>query len=227
MSLSKEIAHFLAPNHHLSGIDFCLPRFAGNRSSPLRLAVAQGDQFGYPSLALAERDARSAMHVISLLGCAPEISSDLQFRTPEEFGDHPQDDRVRVLFGSRSNHALRSLMEESQLGELVKFEFGEEWAIVGQDGRRFSISDPSKLDRLRYENSTDYGVVARVSDQERRSVFLVAGLGGRATEGSGLFLRQRWDELQGKFGNSDFAVVLEFPPPVDPNRFEPVAWYWR
>jgi hypothetical protein len=167
------------------------------------------------------------MHVISLLGCAPEISSDLQFRTPEEFGDHRQDDRVRVLFGSRSNHALQSLMEESRLGELVKFEFGEEWAIVGQDGRRFSISDPSKLDRLQYESSTDYGVVARVGDQERRSGFLVAGLGGRATEGSGLFLRQRWDELQGKFGKSDFAVVLEFPPPVDPKRFEPVAWYWR
>jgi hypothetical protein len=227
MSLSKEIAHFLAPNHQLSGIDFCLPRFAGDSSRPLRLAAAQGDQFSYPSLALAERDARSAMHVIGLLGCAPEISSDLQFRTPEEFGDHRQDDRVRVLFGSRSNHALRSLMKESRLGELVTFEFGREWAIVGQDGHRFSIPDPSKLDRAEYESTTDYGVVARVSDPEKRSVFLVAGLGGRATEGTGLFLRERWHDLQGQFGNSDFAVVLEFPPPVDPKRFQPVAWYWR
>lgn len=227
MSLSNDIAHFLAPNHRLSGIDFCLPRFAGNSYSPLRLAVAQGDQFSYPSLAIAERDARSAMHVISLLGCAPEISSNLQFRTPEEFGDHDQGDRVRVLFGSRSNHALQSLVEESRLSELVEFEFGDEWAIVGQDSRRFSIPDPSRLDRAEYESLTDYAVVARVSDPKRRSVFLVAGLGGRATEGAGLFLRERWHELQGKFGKSDFAVVLEFPPPVDPKRFTPVAWYWR
>jgi hypothetical protein len=226
MSLSKEIAHFLAPNHPLSGIDFCLPRFAGNHN-PLHLAGAKGDQFSYPSLAIAERDARSAMHVIGLLGCAPEISNDLQFRTPEEFDDHQQGDRVRVLFGSRSNHALQSLMKESGLGELVKFEFGDEWAIVGQDSRRFSIPDPSRLDRKEYESSTDYGVVARVSDQGKHSVFLVAGLGGRATEGSGLFLRERWNKLQGKFGDSDFAVVLEFSPPVDPRRFEPVAWYWR
>jgi hypothetical protein len=227
MNLSEEIAHFLAPHQYLSGIDFCLPRFAGNRSTPLRLAGAPGDEFSYPSLAIAERDARSAMHVISLLGCAPEISGDVQFRAPEDFATRDRGDRVRVLFGSRSNHALESIMEEAQLDDLVRFEFGDEWTIVGQDRRRFSIPDPSKLNREQYESQTDYGVIARVSDTKQRSVFLVAGLGGRATEGSGLFLRESWQTLQKKFGNRDFAVVLQFPPPVNPKRFEAVAWYQR
>jgi hypothetical protein len=227
MNLSKEIAHFLAPHQYLSGIDFCLPQFAGNRSTPLRLAGASADEFSYPSLAIAERDARSAMHVISLLGCAPEISGDVEFRAPEDFAGGDRGNRVRVLFGSRSNHALELIIKEGQLDGLVRFDFGDEWTIVGQDERRFSIPDPSKLDREDYESLTDYGVIARVSDRKERSVFLVAGLGGRATEGGGLFLRENWRELQSRFGNSDFAVVLKFPPPVDPKRFEAIAWYRR
>lgn len=227
MNVSEEIARFLAPHQYLSGVDFCLPRFAGDRSAPLRLAVAADDKFSYPSLALAERDARSAMHVIGLLGCASGISEEVEFRAPEDFADQDRDDRVRVLFGSRSNQALTSLMEEAHLAELVRFEFAEEWAIVGQDGRRFSIRDPSTLDRSEYESSTDYGVVARLTSAKKRSVFLVAGLGGRATEGGGLFLRDSWQTLQKRFGNGDFAVVLQFPPPVNPKHFEPVAWYQR
>jgi hypothetical protein len=227
MKLSKDIAHFLAPHRYLSGVDFCLPQFAGNRSNPLRLAGAAGDEFSYPSLAIAERDARSAMHVISLLGCASGVSEDVEFRAPEDFASWGRGDRVRVLFGSRSNRALDSLTEQAHLDELVRFEFGEEWVIIGQDGRRFSLRDPSTLNRNDYESSTDYGVVARLSDARKRSAFLVAGLGGRATEGSGLFLRESWQTLQKRFGNSDFAVVLEFPPPVNPKRFEAVAWYRR
>lgn len=227
MNISQEIAQFLAPNRAVAGIDLCLPKFAGSRSAPLQLAKAHGDEFRYPSIALAERDARSAMHVISLLGCAPDISRDVQFRGPEDFEDEGRDNRVRVLFGSRSNYALRSMIEEGGLGDLVRFEFGDRWTIVGQDGQTFSIPDPSKLDRAQYSSSTDYGVVARVTDHEKRSTFLLAGLGGRATEGAGLFLREQWHELQNKFGSGDFAVVLEFPAPVDPQRYKAIAWYRR
>jgi hypothetical protein len=227
MSKSEEIAHFFAPNNNLSGVDFCLPRFAGSQSVPLHLADASGDRFGYPSLAVAERDARSAMHVISLLGCAPAISGKVQFRSPEDFTDANEANRVRVLFGSRSNHALDAMMKEAHLSELVRFQFGHEWVIIGQDGRRFSLVDPSTLNREQYQSSTDYGVVARVSDKNNRAVFLIAGLGGRATEGSGLFLRDSWQELQRQFEDNDFAVILEFRPPVDPARFEAVASYQR
>jgi len=227
MKLSEEIAQFLAPNQSVAGIDFCLPKFSGSESNALRLASARGDEFRYPSVALAERDARSAMHVISLLGCAPDISRDVQFHGPEAFKVQGQDNRVRVLFGSRSNQALPWIIEEGGLGDLVRFEFGVQWTIIGQDRLTFSIPDPSKRNRQEYSSSIDYGVVARVTNREKGSTFLLAGLGGRATEGAGLFLRERWHELQNRFGNTDFAVVLEFPPPVDPQRCEAIAWYRR
>jgi hypothetical protein len=81
------------------------------------------------------------------------------------------------------------------------------------------------MDRKDYTSQTDYGVVARLTDSNGGSVFLIAGLGGRATEGSGLFLRENWQTLQSKFGDSDFAVVLEFLPPVEPKQSKAIAWY--
>jgi hypothetical protein len=227
MNVIPEIDQFLDPHRRASGFDFCLPRFAGSRQKPLRLAGSPDKEFGFPSVALAERDARSAMHVISLLGCASGISEDVEFCAPEDFAGADREGRVRVLFGSRSNRALDSIMEEAGLRDLIQFQFGAEWTIIGQDGRRFSLRDPSTLDREEYVSLTDYGVIARVSDAKQNSVFLVAGLGGRATEGSGLYLRENWRDLQTRFGSNDFAVVLQFPPPFDPKHVEAVAWYAR
>jgi len=83
------------------------------------------------------------------------------------------------------------------------------------------------LSREEYAASTDYGVIARTTNSRLGSVFLIAGLGGRATEGGGLYVFEKWRELQSQFGDSDFAVVLQFDPPVDPKRSKPVAHYNR
>jgi len=193
----------------------------------MRLSGTTEDTFTFPSLALAERDARSAMHVIRLIANAVDLASDLEFPTPDEFMHQNSRERIGVVFGSRSNHALPWVEAEAHLEDLVRFEFGTDWAIVGNDGRRFTIRDPSTLSREEYAASTDYGVVARTTNLRLGSVFLVAGLGGRATEGGGIYLFEKWRELQSHFGKEDFAVILQFDPPVDPKRSKLIAQYSR
>jgi hypothetical protein len=70
---------------------------------------------------------------------------------------------------------------------------------------------------------TDYGVVARFRGMRNR-LFVIAGLGSRATEGCGYYFSHHWLALSKRFQEDDFAVVLRFPPPLDPVHCEPVAW---
>lgn len=227
MSVRVDICNFLAPHGQPQGVDLCLPRFGGESGVPARLRGGGAEDFGFPSSTFAERDARSAMHVVQLVGSAVDDADSVEFLAPEDFAGRKQPHRVGIVFGSRSNHALSWLMAQAQFPDLVRFEFSEEWVIVGRDGRRFALRDPSKLDRGEYSASVDYGVVARVSGPLTGSMFLLSGLGGRATEGCGLYLSRNWRDLQAKFGEEDFAVVLRFKPPVSPERCEPLAWYHR
>src|SRR5205807_1711171 len=107
-----------------------------------------------------------------------------------------------------------------------RFLFGEKWEIECEDGRVFSMLDPSALDRHAYVSQTDYGVISRLSVPENGDrLFVIAGLGSRATEGCGFYFSRHWHELFEKYGENDFAVILKFSPPLDATRSEPVAWF--
>lgn len=223
--LAHRLASFLAPGTSPKGIDLCLPEFSGSLSAPLRMGGLQGP-YGYPSTAFSNRDVKSAFYVQSLLSRHFDEGS-IRVQSPGDFVSARKHGarRVGILFGSRSNRAFWPAGEFGQLSRLVSFQFGTEWAIVGADQRRFSIPDPSKLSREAYEAKTDYCVVARVRGDQARPLFLIAGLGGRATEGGGRYLAYEWQKLHRKFETRDFAVVLSFPPPVSPDRFSVAARY--
>jgi hypothetical protein len=219
-----DIRSFLCARSPLTGIDFCLPQFGGSLRDPVPLADSNYGPFGYPSSTFAERDAKSALHIMHAVSGV--VGDDaIEFTGPVEFMNRPDRERIAFVFGSRSNDAARWLLERAEGPPLIRFEFGEIWKIIGADGKTFSIPDPSALDRDTYSEMTDYGVVARLTIVDRGGVFLVAGLGGRATEGCGVYLSRHWAELHQSFGEKDFAVVLEFLPPVTPERHKPVAWY--
>jgi hypothetical protein len=110
--------------------------------------------------------------------------------------------------------------------KFFEFKFGEHWQIKCKDGSVYSIPDPSKLEPGAYANQTDYGVVSRLSvPGTGERLFVVAGLGSRATEGCGHYFSHHWRELFQQYGKDDFAVVLKFSPPLDPASYEPVAWF--
>jgi hypothetical protein len=220
-----DIRAFIREKTPSRGVEFCLPRFAGSLDTPARLAQPANGTFGYPSWTLAERDARSAFHVMSAV--APVVDdAEINFTEPSELVKHRASKRTAFVFGSRSNDALQWLLKRAKQPNLIDFKFDANWSIVGRDGKKFSIPDPSKLDRQSYMQSTDYGVVARLSIRNwEGSVFLVAGLGGRATEGCGIYLSKSWASLQNQFGPRDFAIVLAFDPPVQPDKFSRVAAY--
>ena len=231
MSTTAQLASFLAPGKDPRGVDFCLPQFAGGTATPLRTVASANSstasEYSYPSTLFTNRDVQSALHVQALL--AKHFDEGwIRLHSPESFVSDRRKHgarRVGILFGSRSNDALSSAVEYTRLNRLVSFDFSNDWAIIGQDGQRFSMTDPSTLSREDYEAMTDYCVIARVRADHARPLFIVAGLGGRATEGGGRYLAHHWKDLHREFGAHDFAVVLGFPPPVSPDNCGVVARY--
>jgi hypothetical protein len=226
MQGSTSLAEFLSAGGQPIGIDLCLPEFEGSQAYPWTINGGPG-QFGYPSNTVSNRDVKSALHVQSLLA-RNFADESIELHSPQQFlaaRKQQSASRVGMLFGSRSNIALQEAGVTAQLSKLISFEFGAEWTIIGKDLRRFSITDPSTLTRAEYESTTDYCVVARVRANNDCPLFLIAGLGGRATEGGGRYLAQNWEQLHKEFVAKDFAVVLSFPPPVNPSQFQVDARY--
>jgi hypothetical protein len=83
------------------------------------------------------------------------------------------------------------------------------------------MPDPSLLDAATYASKDDYGVIARVTLPHGTPVFVIARLGGRATEGSSRYFVDHWHELHRHSGSDYFALVLRFPAPF---RVESAQW---
>jgi len=205
-------------------------------SPPLALCMSRFDRASidpahnppgltYPSYALAERDVRSANHVQRL---AIQAGADVAYVTPDELASQIQAQSwgslpSTVLFGSRSNAASMDFLRHSPIGQLVSFEFAETWTIRTRDDKTYSVLDPSHLSREEYAASIDYGIVGRAA-VSGRSHFIIAGLGGRATEGCGLYLQRNWESLAAQAQHKTFVAVLRFKPPVDPANHELVEF---
>ena len=55
------------------------------------------------------------------------------------------------------------LINDSPLGQLVTFEFGEYWTIRTRDNKTYSLRDPSSMGNEAYAAQTDYGIVGRAT----------------------------------------------------------------
>jgi hypothetical protein len=174
----------------------------------------------YPGHSFADRDAKAASYVTSILSHVVELDNILW---EEAKAYKPGRPGTVFLFGSRSNQAAEWVTGDSALGRFFRFKFGRKWSIRA-GGQVFSLPAPNNLTREEYEHETDYGVIARCREPRGDShVFLIAGLGSRATEGCGYYLTREWKDLTRRFKNKDFAVILKFSPPIDPRRAEEVA----
>jgi hypothetical protein len=204
-----------------------LPAFSGRatlettaKAAARRSTAGPIASLRYQGQTFADRDARAAAYVSSVLSRAVGLEN-IEWQEAREFD--PSRSGTMFLFGSRSNHGTQWATARRALGRFVHFDFGRTWSIHCKDGQVFSLSAPDKLSREEYEKKTDYGVIGRFRDPETNAhIFVIAGLGSRATEGSGYFLARYWTKLARTFGANDFAVVLKFPPPFDPKKSEEV-----
>jgi hypothetical protein len=220
----SELQTFLGPEVLTSGCSLYLPKFFGDVElthdpvSPSPLQYAGGT--------FSERDAKAAFYITSILGHV--LDSD-QIRLEEASKFAPTSgpaQKTAFVFGSRSNQVTIWATDKLPTGKFCKFEFGEQWRIRCADGRVFSVSDPSKLEKGSYANQTDYGVISRLSVPNTGDrLFVIAGLGSRATEGCGYYFSRHWRQLFERYGDNDFAVILQFTPPLDVTRSEPIAWF--
>jgi hypothetical protein len=191
-----------------------LPEFSGSVTVS---STGTGQALNYRGSTFATRDSQAACHVQALLDRVVDTGEVVL--EPAKSGMGQQD--VIFLFGSRSNAATQEVLQGVQ-PSLFRFEYGVEWAICC-NGQKFSLPDPDTLDPSTYATLDDYGVVARLRSAGETPVFVIAGLGGRATEGCGLYFKQQWHELNKTPPSTDFAVVLRFPAPFQVSQAERVA----
>lgn len=220
----NELQTFLGPEVLNSGCNLYLPKFLGDveltpdPGSPSPLQYAGGT--------FSERDAKAAFYITSILGHV--LDSD-QIRLEEASKFSPTSvtmQKTAFVFGSRSNQVTMWATDKLPTGKFCKFEFDHHWRIRCADGRVFSVSDPSKLETGAYLNQTDYGVISRLSvPGSGDRLFVIAGLGSRATEGCGYYFSRHWRQLFEKYGENDFAMILQFSPPLDATKSEPIAWF--
>jgi hypothetical protein len=227
-SQTRKLRTFFGFEESKQGCRLYLPMFTGRaRLASEHTALtagthaASGQPFHYPGHTFADRDAKAASYVVSVLTHAVELDQ-IQWKESSAFS--PGMSGTAVLFGSRSNQAADWATGPSGLGKFFRFEFDREWAIHCAGGQSFSLTAPNKLSREEYEQQTDFGVIGRFRNPEASGhVFLIAGLGSCATEGCGFYLASHWKELDHRFHGRDFAIVLRFLPPLDPRNSQSVA----
>lgn len=127
----------------------------------------------------------------------------------------------RFVFGSQSSGILAGVLELFE----SEFEFDYDpadapghWVIRDKDtGNCYEIQKPNDLDSDDFLGTTDYGVIQKFTETaSKRVYFMIAGLGSRATEGCGYYLRDHWAELLHEFGGEDFGIVVTFPQHLGP-----------
>lgn len=222
----SQLAGFLRVQDENEHALLFLPRFAG--TVKLESAEPGPAPLRYPGHTFSERDTRAALFVQALLGSVLHPS-----RIRLEDASGTDSDRIDALgagsvflFGSRSNPLTQWALANRAPSKFFEFDFRNDWTIRTRDGKTFSTPDPSNLKQEEYRSHADYGVMARFFDPlAGMTFFILAGLGSRATEGCGQFLAGNWQVLSEEYEDQDFAVVLEFSPPVDASNCVRVAQY--
>src|SRR6185312_1603813 len=170
----SELQTFLGPEILSYGCSLYLPRFLGevelipDPSSRSPLLYAGGT--------FSERDAKAAFYITSVLGQVLDTDK-IKLEEASEFTpDLGMSQKTAFVFGSRSNQVTRWATDKLPTGGFFKFHFEDRWKIECEDGRVFSVPDPSALEKDSYVNQTDYGVVSRLSLPESGDrLFVIAG----------------------------------------------------
>lgn len=203
-----------------------LPRFTG--TVKLDSQGNRGVSLRYPGHTFSDRDTRAAFYVQALLGSVFDPS---RIRIENASGtDSSHIDALGAktvfLFGSRSNPLTQWALANRAPAGFLELKYDQNWTIRAQNGQSFSAPDPSQMNEHDYRSHPDYGVLARFFDPHaKRTFFILAGLGGRATEGCGHYLAANWLSLSEEFAERDFAAILKFAPPVEPSNYERIAQY--
>jgi hypothetical protein len=221
-----QLARFFGVRKDYEQAVLFLPRFTG--TVKLDSQGSGGVSLRYPGHTFSDRDTRAAFYVQALLGSVFDPS---RIRIENASGtDSSHIDALGAktvfLFGSRSNPLTQWALANRAPAGFLELKYGPSWTICARDGQSFSAPDPSQVNESDYRAHPDYGVLARFFDPHAEmSFFVLAGLGGRATEGCGHYLAANWLTLSEEFAEEDFAVILKFSPPVEPGNYERVAHY--
>jgi hypothetical protein len=169
--------------------------------------VPEDGRYRFAGETFAREDVASALDVIKLLSRIAPLDQIIT-SPPEEM---PTDCSHYFLFGSRSNELVDAVQKE--FSKNFSFDFKPtEWRIIDkQFNKEYPVTAPHTLTMKDYHKRTDYGVIQKLS-ADQRTYFLLAGLGSRATRGCGAYLYSHWHE---HVTREDFIILLRFPAGID------------
>jgi hypothetical protein len=199
-----------------------LPGKAGDEANRKGL---EGDQYYYRGPTFATADVNSAWSIASLLGKV--LPSDrIQILSNDDVKNVATSHKF--VFGSQSSEILHGVLELFEPEFAFDYKPADApgyWVIRDKKtGNCYEIEQPNNLDYDTYMRTTDYGVIQKFTDAaSHRVYFLIAGLGSRATEGCGYFLRDHWAELLHEFGSQDFGIIVMFPKSLGPHEGKRLA----
>ncbi|MEP6949688.1 MAG: hypothetical protein ABI863_10460 [Ginsengibacter sp.] len=204
--------------------DLILPKFEGGKQLA---GVEKHTPFIYPGTVYSDRDTRSAFYISNLLGNIIRPDK-IYLKDTITYDDKTSSSKLIFVFGSKSNQFTSELFVRAKNKKIFSLDFGDYWTIhSNKSGVNYSLANPAEMSRQEYESSTDFGIIARFlpQDNDGKTIFIIAGLGSRATEGCGIYFVNNWRLINTKFGSNDIAaVVLKFPPPVDPKNHLVQEW---
>ncbi len=184
-----------------------------DRAQTTDVTVAPGT-YAYRGETFARSDVMAAWYVVDLLS---RVASTAQIELAAP-GEPPANATHVFAFGSKSNDEATSLLKNFS----PSFRFYDQhpehpgkWVLEDLDSKKvYGIEDPSRLAHAEYRGRPDFGVIQKITRGAPYVLFVLSGLGDRATQGCGSYLRNNWEALLGEFGGQDFGLILEFPAGV-------------
>jgi len=169
--------------------------------------------YSYRGHSFARTDIMCAHYILELLAQITDLRNVKILAAHERQGKNITH---RFLFGSKSHKLVQSLLEAYKPHFAIHYkhkEFPGKWVLEDTHYRKaYTIIDPSTLRPYEFEKLNDFGIIEKIVDpQLGRVLFIIAGLGDRATEGCGWYLLRHWDEILSKHVTGRFEIILKFP----------------
>jgi len=209
VDMREEIRTFIGASHPSEPMKLWIPTF---RSTGGGVPSPADKSFSFPGRVSSFRDIIALSYIFARID---DVQTNDSIRIVSATDTHTSEHELGISFiiGGRSNPMTLDVLASKTVKNFFKLECHTEWKILCNGGGVvYSIRNPGEMTKTEYENSVDYGFIQKTYNKRNKALFIVSGLGSRATAGCGLFFYDNWHELYEKYGSEPFGIVIKFPP---------------
>jgi len=174
-------------------------------------------RYKYSGLTLSQCDINASKGIMMLLGKVFDLN-DLDTRVIVDSDENSlgllSDTSIThfILFGSRSHSYSRKILKQYSKDFIFDYS-AETWILTDKRTKtKYKVQNPSKGSEILNTTDTlhDYAIVEKAIDEiNNRVIIVIAGMWDLSTLAAGRYLSSHIDELDKKFANGGFQLLLE------------------